>query len=298
MNEQTRGTVEMTAAMGMLGTIGWFVLRSQQPSIDVVFWRCVFGAFTLLVICVALGLFRQTLTWRQLGIAGLGGMGIVVNWLLLFAAYDHVSIAIATAVYNTQPFILVGFGILQFRETPDASKLLWLAGAFVGVLFIVLGSPASDELRGTFFIGILMALGAAFFWAVAAVTTKHLTGTPPHLIALIQVCIGIVLLAPFAHLSQLPTNTETWAMLITIGVVHTGLLYILMYSAVQRLPTHLQGALSFIYPVVAIAVDVAVLGYRLYPLQIIGMIVVLIAAAATTLDWVLPGQGRAKRASG
>lgn len=297
MNEQTRGTVEMTAAMGLLGTIGWFVLRSEQPPIDVVFWRCVFGALTLLVICAALGLFRRALTWRQLGIAGLGGVGIVVNWLLLFAAYDHVSIAIATAVYNTQPFILVGFGILRFRETPGVSKLTWLAGAFVGVLLIVLGSPSSGELRGTFFIGILMALGAAFFWAVAAVTTKQLTGTPPHLIALIQVCVGLVLLAPFAHLGQFPTGTGTWAALITIGVVHTGLLYILMYSAVQRLPTHLQGALSFIYPVVAIAVDVAVLGYRLYPLQIVGMLVVLIAAAATTLGWVVPGQKRAEKLS-
>ena len=37
-------------------------------------------------------------------------------------------------------------------------------------------------------------------------------------------------------------------MLVTLGVVHTGLVYILMYGAIQKLPTHLQGSLSFIYP--------------------------------------------------
>ncbi|TIW59239.1 MAG: EamA/RhaT family transporter, partial [Mesorhizobium sp.] len=61
MNNTLHGTVEMTAAMAILGTIGWFVVLSGQPAIDVVFWRCAFGAATLLVICAALGLPRGTL---------------------------------------------------------------------------------------------------------------------------------------------------------------------------------------------------------------------------------------------
>ena len=47
------GSIEMTAAMLISGTIGWFVLMSGQPVIDVVFWRCLFGALTLLAICAA-----------------------------------------------------------------------------------------------------------------------------------------------------------------------------------------------------------------------------------------------------
>jgi hypothetical protein len=35
-----RGSFEMTAAMLISGTIGWFVLVSGQPVLDVVFWRC------------------------------------------------------------------------------------------------------------------------------------------------------------------------------------------------------------------------------------------------------------------
>ncbi|MDA4637010.1 EamA family transporter, partial [Escherichia coli] len=42
-----RGSVEMTAAMMISGTIGWFVLMSGQPVLSVVFWRCAFGALTL-----------------------------------------------------------------------------------------------------------------------------------------------------------------------------------------------------------------------------------------------------------
>ena len=76
-------------------------------------------------------------------------------------------------------------------------------------------------------------------------------------------------------------------MLVTLGVVHTGLVYILMYGAIQKLPTHLQGSLSFIYPVVAILVDVMAFGHRLHPAQLVGAAAILVAAAGMNLGWLL-----------
>ncbi|MER8444510.1 DMT family transporter [Mesorhizobium sp. M1066] len=291
MNDTVRGTVEMSAAMAILGTIGWFVVLSGQPIMDVVFWRCAFGALTLLIICAGLGLLRNRLSLRIIGIAALGGVAIVVNWLLLFSAFSRASISIATAVYNTQPFMLVGFGALVFAERLTLTKLAWLAIAFAGMVLIVQAAPdaaPNADMAGTdYFTGIVMALGAAFFWAVAAIVTKKLKGTPPHLIALIQVCVGVVMLAPFANFSQLPADAWSWTMLATLGIVHTGLMYILMYGAIQKLPTHLQGSLSFIYPVVAILVDVVAFGHRLHLSQIVGATTILIAAAGMNLGWTL-----------
>lgn len=287
MDNTVRGTIEMTAAMAILGTIGWFVVMSGQPIMDVVFWRCAFGAVTLLVICAALGLLRGRLTLRIVAIAALGGAAIVINWLLLFSAFSRASISIATAVYNTQPFMLVGFGALFFGERLTLTKLTWLGIAFAGMLLIVQATPDAGDIGTDYFTGIAMALGAAFFWAVAAIVTKKLKGTPPHLIALIQVCVGVVMLAPFAKLSDLPADAWSWTMLATLGIVHTGLMYILMYGAIQKLPTHLQGSLSFIYPVVAILVDVVAFGHRLHPAQVIGAVAILIAAAGMNLGWSL-----------
>jgi drug/metabolite transporter (DMT)-like permease len=287
MDEKMRGTVEMTAAMAILGTIGWFVVMSGQSALDVVFWRCAFGAVTLLIVCAALGLLRGRLSPRILGIAALGGAAIVINWLLLFSSFSRASISIATAVYNTQPFMLVGFGALFFSERLTLTKLAWLAIAFAGMLLIIQAKPDAGYAGTDYAVGIVMALGAAFFWAVAAIITKKLAGTPPHLIALIQVCVGIVMLAPFANLSALPGDAWSWTMLATLGVVHTGLMYILMYGAIQKLPTYLQGSLSFIYPVVAILVDVVAFGHRLHPLQIVGAAAILIAAAGMNLGWSL-----------
>lgn len=281
MNDKTRGSIEMIAAMIMSGTIGWFVLMSGQPVPTVVFWRCLFGAVTLSIICAALGLLKK-LTWRIAVLAGLGGLAIVANWLLLFAAYSQASISIATAVYNTQPFMLVGLGWLFLGEKLTKAKVFWLMTAFAGVMVIVYASPESDASGGDYASGILLSLAAAFFYAVAAFITKKLAGTPPHVIALVQVCVGLVVTAPFAHL---PQGMTAWSCLATIGAVHTGLVYILLYGAIQKLPTTLTGALSFLYPAIAILVDLAALGHRLALVQLGGIVLVLSAAAGMTLGW-------------
>lgn len=64
-------------------------------------------------------------------------------------------------------------------------------------------------------------------------------------------------------------------------------MYILLYGAIQRLPTHVTGALSFIYPIAAILVDRIAFGHALQPVQIAGSAAILLAAAGTNLGWTL-----------
>lgn len=284
--EIVRGSVEMTAAMVISGTIGWFVLMSGQPVFSVVFWRCAIGALTLLAVCGALGLLRPSvISPKLLGLAVIGGIAIVLNWVLLFAAYSRASIAIATTVYNVQPFMLVALGALIFKEKLTVTKLAWLALAFAGMLLIVQAKPGGAYSGSDYMTGIALSLGAAFLYAIASIVAKQLKGTPPHLIALIQVCVGILMLLPLADFTSLPQSIGQWGSIITIGIVHTGLMYILLYSAIQKLPTHITGSLSFIYPVAAILVDYFAFDHALQPSQLIGSAIILIAAAGTSLGW-------------
>lgn len=294
-----RGTLEMTAAMLICGTIGWLVLVSGQPVLDVVFWRCVFGAGTLLLICAALGFLRPgVLSRASFALAVISGVAIVGNWVLLFASYSRASIAIGTAVYNVQPFMLVGLAALFLGEKITLPKLFWLAVSFAGMLAIVSAHGSQGESGSEYLAGIALALGAAFLYAVAALIIKRLAGTPPHLIALIQVCTGILLLAPFANLSGLPTTHAELGSLVTLGIVHTGLMYVLLYGAIQKLPTALTGALSFIYPIAAILVDWFAFGHRLQPLQWLGVAAILLAAAGMQQGWWFKSatRGRGARA--
>ncbi|MFW7341308.1 DMT family transporter [Pollutimonas sp. H1-120] len=290
-NQVKRGSLEMAGAMLISGTIGWFVLVSGQPVLDVVFWRCAIGAATLLAICALMGFLRPgLLTWTRFGWAVISGVAIVGNWVLLFAAYSRASIGIATAVYNTQPFMLVALGALFLGERISLDKMVWLVLAFAGMLAITQqhGAPAYGS-GDAYLLGIVLALGAAFLYAIAALLVKRLTGTPPHLIALIQVCTGVALLAPFAHVAAVAQQAPpVWLTLSTLGVVHTGMMYVLLYGAIQKLPTAITGALSFIYPIVAIMVDWFAFGHRLEWLQWLGVAAILLAAAAMQQGWTLP----------
>ncbi len=82
----TRGVWQMSLAMIISGSIGAFVLLSGLPVTDVVFWRCLIGALTLLVFIVLSRQPFSRLTRFTLALAVIGGAALVVNWLLLFAA--------------------------------------------------------------------------------------------------------------------------------------------------------------------------------------------------------------------
>ena len=286
-----RGSLEMVAAMLISGTIGWLVLLSGQAVLDVVFWRCVFGAATLLLICARMGFLRRGLLNRHtFALIVLSGVAIVANWVWLFASYSRASIAIGKAVYNVQPFILLGLAALFLGERITLHKLAWLAVSFVGMLAIVSAHRGQGESGSEYLLGIALALSAALMYAVAVLIIKRLRGIPPHLIALIQVSTGALLLAPVANFTELPVGTQAWGALLTLGVVHTGLMYVLLYGAIQKLPTALIGALSFIYPIAAIFVDWFAFGHRLQPLQWVGVAAILLAAAGIQLGWRVGGR--------
>ncbi|BEM28275.1 hypothetical protein SME05J_18450 [Serratia marcescens] len=278
MKTTTRGAVQMILAMTISGTVGWPVLVLGQPPATVVFWRCAFGALAMLATCAALGQLKQgAINRRQLAFAILGGIALVLNWTLLFAAYKHASIAVATVTYHVQPFMLVALGALLFGEKLTADRLGWLLLAFAGMVLIVAGrqSGGGDD----YLLGVALALGAALMYAIAAAIVKQLAALPPQLIVLIQLTVGTLALAPFAGLAMPPAAPLDWLLLATLGLVHTGLMSTLLYGAIQKIPTALVGALSFIYPAVAIVVDWAVFGHRLSLLQLLGTLAILGAAA-------------------
>ncbi|MGY2135082.1 DMT family transporter [Pseudomonas reactans] len=287
-----RGSWEMIAAMLISGTIGWFVLVSGVSVIEVVFWRCVIGGLTLLLVCALLGYLRlDLLSWAKLGLAMLSGVAIVGNWLLLFESYSRASIAISTAVYNVQPFMLVMLAAVFLGEKITVQKLAWLSMAFLGMLAIV--TAHGDEPTGDDYLtGIALALGAALLYAIAALIIKRLKEVPPHLMALIQVTTGALLLAPMMPWNSLSATPNAWAALVTLGVVHTGLMYVLLYGAIQKLPTAITGALSFIYPIAAIFVDWIAFGHHLGWLQWLGVAAILLAAAGLQRGWWWPRSQR------
>ena len=154
------GLAQMAAAMTLSGTLGVFVLESGQSAWNVVFFRCVFGALSLFLYCWARGLLKPGLfTARTLGLALAAGAALVLNWVLLFSAYRLASISLATAVYNVQPFFLIGLGALFLGERPSRGKLAWSVVAFAGLLLVLRLTDTAGAGGAAYLSGLLLGLG-------------------------------------------------------------------------------------------------------------------------------------------
>jgi len=108
---------------------------------------------------------------------------------------------------------------------------------------------------------------------------------PPAQIAGLQLLLGIPILAPLADFSTVGTVWQSWSSLLILGLVHTGFMYNLLYAAFQRLSAGKIAALSFIYPIVAILVDIAFFHSVLSVSQVLGILLVLLALAGNQGIW-------------
>ena len=134
-------------------------------------------------------------------------------------------------------------------------------------------------------LGLLCA--AALLYAVATILAKGLGQQRAEVTVLCQTIVGIVMLAPFAGIGQ-PIPAHSWGWLVSIGVLHTGIAYVLMNSAFPRLTTPVIGIITFIYPVVAIIIDWAIYGHPLGPAQAAGMALIAVATLGVRLGWRFP----------
>lgn len=291
-NSEILGKWQMVAAMTLSGTIGLFVMASGQPAMTVVLLRCLIGGISLLALLYWQG------GWKNFNVAQvkwllLGAAALIINWLCLFSAYKLSSISIATVVYHVQPFFLLILLAMTQKDGQILRKLPFLLLAFAGVVLSSGLDVRHDFLRsadGHFsqvLAGAGLALLAALLYAFATLATRKLQGIAPAQIAGLQLLVGAVVLAPMADLSGWSWHWQSWGSLVLLGFVHTGLMYKLMYDAFQKLPATSIATLSFIYPLVALLVDVWFFSTVLSAVQLLGMAMILIAVLANQRDWNL-----------
>jgi drug/metabolite transporter (DMT)-like permease len=100
-----------------------------------------------------------------------------------------------------------------------------------------------------------------------------------HQIAMLQMLAGGLVLSLWAlpMLSHIAAthpqllSARAGAMVLTLGLVHTAFMYTVMYAAFQRLPAAAIAALSFVYPAMALLVDLAWFGAVPSTAQWVGM---------------------------
>ncbi len=279
-------TLGLAVAMAIIGTVGAFVVETGLDPVTVVFWRCVFGSLFLAAWCLIRGFLPdRSLSMRGLVTAALVGVCIVMSWVAFFASFGVTTIATTTIVYHIQPFFVVLIGVIFLGERASLAQMLWIIGAFVGVILASGAVGLSSTVNARWFLGIGLTLLAALLYAISTILAKQLGRQRPEVTALCQTLTGVVLLAPFSGYS-IPSSS--WGWLAGIGIFHTGVAYVLMYAAYPRLGTPVIAILTFIYPLVAILIDWSIYGHALSVLQGIGLVLIAGCTIGFKLGWSFP----------
>lgn len=265
------------------GTIGLLTLHAGASPITIAAWRCAFAVVALLILCGATGAFRASVyTRRAVLLTLIGGAALVANWVFLFQAFQSTTLTIATVSYHTEPFFLVALGALAARRLPAARELGLLVGALAGLLLATrFVTPDGLAVQDGSWAGVTAALAAGALYAVATFLARETEGLHPQVMTLIQCALGAAVLLPFAD--NLDWSGPDWLWIATMGLVHTGLLYWVLYTTVKKLSVAVVAGLSFINPAVAVLTDVAIYHRAPTIAQSVGIALIVGATLAITL---------------
>ncbi|HSI41154.1 MAG TPA: DMT family transporter [Xanthobacteraceae bacterium] len=285
----------LTLAMSIFGTIGVFSNNAGLDAVTTMFWRCLFASGFLGVWCLLRGyLPDRTLTRAGLARAALGGVCNMLSGALYIAAFATVSIGTATIVYHVAPFFVVLLGVVFLKERVTPTQIVWMIGAFFGIALASGLISVGDALQPGWMLGIGAALGAGLLYAIATILTKDLGHQRAEVTTLCQTIVGIALMAPFADFAA-PMSAAGWGWIAGLGIIHTGIAYVLMYSAYPALSTPVIGVLSFVYPLVALLADWALYDGPLGFPQLAGLLLVTLGTLGVRLGWGLPWPRRLGR---
>jgi drug/metabolite transporter (DMT)-like permease len=199
----------------------------------------------------------------------------------------RIGVSLATIVYQVQPFIVLVAGAILFQERLGLTKILLFLAALLG-LVLATGIKLKMIDPG-FLLGVGLTLLGATLYAGVVLVGKGLKSVKPEIVIFIQ-CAEGVLIVPIVDPSILHTSIELrqWGWLSGLGVIHTALVYALIYHALPKLKSSAIAILTFIYPASAIFFDFVVYGRLVSPVQFLGLVIIALSSFGITQGWKLP----------
>lgn len=279
MKPSTKSRLMLACSMAVFGTIGLFVRNISVSSGELALYRALLA---MLLIGGFLLVTRQKIPFRaikkEIPLLLLSGIAMGINWILLFEAYKHTTVSVATLSYYFAPVLVMVICPLLFREKMTAKQIVCFVMSTIGLVLIIdVGGIGSGS--GNHLLGILLGLGAAVFYATVILLNKFIKNVAGIPRTFLQFAAAILILIPYVALNGGITlgtlNTKGWICLLIVGLVHTGITYCLYFSSLKELSGQEASILSYIDPLVAVLGSFFVLGESMTIPQIIGGIIIL-----------------------
>lgn len=270
--------ITLIFAMLIFGSIGLFVRNINLPSTQIALARGAIGSIFLILISYVT---KKKISWKSIKsnliILLISGVAIGFNWIFLFESYKYTTIANATLSYYFAPVIITFLSPFVLKERLTYQKVLCTIAAMAGMFFIVGVGSGSSETNHV--LGIGFGLAAAAFYAGVVLMNKFIKNLTGLETTIMQLSIASVVLLPYILATETLKYTgldiKSLIFMMFVGIINTGLAYLLYFSTIPKLNAQTLAVYSYIDPIFAIILSSIFLREKMTLLQVIGGVLIL-----------------------
>ncbi len=227
--------------------------------------RVSLGAAVLLGLLRAKGITlpRDRRLWGHFALVGL--VGSALPFTMLAWGEERITTALTSVLNASTPLFTAVLAAVMLR---DRLRPVQVGGLLVGLSGVgVAAGLGRGDVAGSSLGGSLAAVAAGLCYGFSFTWAKrHLMGVSPLVGATGQLLTAAVLLAPFAVVTSVAHGVELTPTrilaIVLLGVVGSGIAYVLSYRVIADLGATRASLVTYLIPVVAVAVGVVVLDER------------------------------------
>lgn len=264
-----------------------------MPPTAVAAARITLGAIALhVVLRVRHDALPRTRTfWRHAAVSAL--FANILPFTMLAWGEQRITSALTAVLNAATPLFTALAGFLYLKTKIDQRGVVGLLAGIAGVA--VAAGVGGSDLAGSSITGALAAVGAGACYGFALTyASRHQMSVSALVAATGQLTAGTVLLLPVAVATSIHDGIDLQPhrvlAIALLGVVGTGLAYLIYYRSVAELGPTTTSLVTYMIPVIAVAVGVAVLGETFHVRVVVGGVMIIVGIALVQQRLRLPGR--------
>jgi drug/metabolite transporter (DMT)-like permease len=249
-------------------------LESLEPGV-ITSLRVMLGAATLAILP---GARLRLLPEDRIRMVMLSIIWVGIPFTLFPLAEQHINSAVAGLLNGAVPMFTALFGVLLFNRRTNGPQLVGLGVGLLGVVLISLPSLTEGSSQA---LGVGLVLLATLCYGLATNLAAPLQvryGSRPVMTRMLA--LAVLWTLPFGLVSVPGSSVELapMAAVLVLGVVGTGLAYLLMGSLVSRVGPTRASFITYLIPGVSLVLGVVFKDDHVAVLAVVGVALVIVGA--------------------
>lgn len=269
-------------AATLMGTIGVFARFAALPAEHITFYRLLLGALFLMAYMLLTGKGQQ-IRHKPSKRTLINGAMLAGFMAFYIEAIQYTQMATVIMIIYLAPVVSSVFAHFVFNERLNRFSMASVVLALAGFI-LMLPMTSSQSLYDHEILGYFYALLSLLTYSGFILINRKPSAASPYQSTLVQLSIGALCLLPLVLTTPLLPSFNQFAWLLAIGFFPGFLAILFAVKALSQLPSVTYGTLSYVEPVVVVALAWWLFNEALTAQQLCG--VGLIILAGITQGWL------------